>query len=1105
LAPANDILIGVVHRILGEPAPTGYGIGAGAIPPRVAGQASRDYLDVLIGVSGETAEELGLRYRLDLQRADPAVSSPVQENIATLLGLFRDSFQSEVDPFHTAPDVLNEDILGLRGRGPFFLEYGEWLAQSVFYPENNFSMLRNLGPDELIAYVGGTPSTDPLYDWVQRVVAVVTDIKKAVRWLSTGEYTLALNLLEDTQRRSSDLVDDRVSPSLVNPYDRTPAMNARKRLKITDKASLLKFERHLGTDWQQNQYFSGRNVDAVTAALVLYSNYFFWVWRSDALLATGRFSEAAVALEGLIDVAVGAADEDDPAGYAPGERALYVGGPLPYTYDRGDDTAGRRAVWVQGEDGAPTYDPWLGVTGIYALLHRVDLRFLQLRMGNVLLEWADALYRADDASLAARARELYKSVLWLHGEDPGISPYWPDNHVGELPVPPSMGSYTSAHRNPAVVSQISRARLGFTMLEAGLNYFGSTDDMVPIQRYRVLKDQADQFAALAVATEHDFLAAMSTIEQLSIDEMRTSNVLAKSRAQSSIAGEQRQIAEYNVAVAKQQVAEVQKQIDAKKAEIADHDSILGQFKDFADVASKTVKSMMGELKNTPVGDLGGQITSGIKAELGSSGASSEGLLGLGGGASMLAGYALIAYVGISTISSMTDAANKRDAELTRLETLTMPLAQGNVSAREHEVTIANLQAAIASADIELAQNMIAFNTQRLLNAEFWAAVGRVLQRVLRRYLDLGAWSAWLAERALAFEQNRSLRIVRMDYRVRAMQDVTGGELLQGDLGELEAARIAGERALVPFTYSFSLVEDFPLAFGALKTQGSCTFSTSEADLRSCFPGTYGHRARAVNTRFRTAKAGARARGTLANHGVSLSSTNEKLSSRALLRFPDAIAFSETHTDRLPDPRLIEILGSFEGSGMDTTWTLELDRSPGAGWWDSLVDVVVEVEGLAHYSESLRNVPVPAGPVHRFAMMSARHFAALDLASVKNHGHGTVTFDLRRFPSAPGEENRTVTNIAVLLPGAAGAAVNAHLHLDGPPNVDVDFVIPDAVALSNGEPLRLPGSVTPAAELNTVIGAAVDQLWQFELQATPGADYLGLVDVIVGIDYTADRL
>ena len=38
---------------------------------------------------------------------------------------------------------------------------------------------------------------------------------------------------------------------------------------------------------------------------------------------------------------------------------------------------------------------------------------------DALLAWAETLYRTDDAANLERARELYKAVMFLHGEDPG--------------------------------------------------------------------------------------------------------------------------------------------------------------------------------------------------------------------------------------------------------------------------------------------------------------------------------------------------------------------------------------------------------------------------------------------------------------------------------------------------------------------------------------------------------------------------------------------------------------------------------------------------------------------------------------------------------------
>ena len=90
----------------------------------------RKYLDYLIGISKLSARELGLRYRLNLERPDSVLSGRVQENIATLQGFYRDTFQCGKEPYPVIPDKL-------LGKAPFFLQYDEWLAQTgPFYGEN---------------------------------------------------------------------------------------------------------------------------------------------------------------------------------------------------------------------------------------------------------------------------------------------------------------------------------------------------------------------------------------------------------------------------------------------------------------------------------------------------------------------------------------------------------------------------------------------------------------------------------------------------------------------------------------------------------------------------------------------------------------------------------------------------------------------------------------------------------------------------------------------------------------------------------------------------------------------------------------------------------
>ena len=58
-------------------------------------------------------------------------------------------------------------------------------------------------------------------------------------------------------------------------------------------------------------------------------------------------------------------------------------------------------------------------------------------------------------------------------------------------------------------------------------------------------------------------------------------------------------------------------------------------------------------------------------------------------------------------------------------------------------------------------------------------------------------------------------------------------------------------------------------------------------------------------------------------------------------------------------------------------------------------------------------------------------------------------------------------------------------------------------MSNGLPLRLPGSTMPDRPLNAAIGASVEQRWSIKIEPSPGADLSGFVDVVLGVDYVAD--
>jgi hypothetical protein len=155
---------------------------------------------------------------------------------------------------------------------------------------------------------------------------------------------------------------------------------------------------------------------------------------------------------------------------------LYQQSTLPYTTLVGfDDTASYAEL-------VPLFhEPNLGMSGEFGrlVIAPFELRFFKLAQADVMLAWADQLYRNDDPSSIRRARELYKGVMFLHGDDPGIAPKFPRPGLHDL-VPafgdPIFWKYTD---NPAKVSQLTRARLALFQIEQGLNVYGYRDDMVP--------------------------------------------------------------------------------------------------------------------------------------------------------------------------------------------------------------------------------------------------------------------------------------------------------------------------------------------------------------------------------------------------------------------------------------------------------------------------------------------------------------------------------------------------------------------------------------------------------------------------------------------------
>jgi hypothetical protein len=634
--------------------------------------------------------------------------------------------------------------------------------------------------------------------------------------------------------------------------------------------------------------------------------------------------------------------------------------------------------------------------------------------------------------------------------------------------------------------------------------------MVPVLRYKPLKLAADLFAASAKSAQADFLQYQSRFEQATIEGWQTAAIVKKAEAGAGIAAEQIEIAKAGVAKAQEQVAAVKAQIEAKKKEIEDADSFFSQaeaffggMKDSLSGLASAAKGVMTD--SSAAGSVSGEQLLGMlgKSAGGASAAKEAMVATLGSGAALTLGFGAFAYYGYTSMEGMAEAAAKRTGDLQALVNVALPAAQAQVTLKERDVTIARFGQQIATAELDLARALDRFQRERFLNVGLWNQLAASAQRTMRRYVELGARAAWLAERALAFECNRPIDVIRLNYVPTAARGLTGADRLLLDLAELEANRLNGIRLTAPVKHTMSLARDFPLAFGRLKQTGRCSFHTRESTFQSAYPGTYAYRLRAVTVAAHDAD-GPPPRGMLRNLGASTVSREGGGTPKLLVRFPDALPLSEfrLHQDLwvygLPGETLLQ----FEGGGIETDWEIEFPVGANPKGLRSLADVMITFDMQAMYSQALATqiAAAPPAAVARALALAASVWDPAGLASLRDEAEpARIRFDLTRLALPAGETNRKITNLALLAVGKTTQSYAATIEAEGE-GAQAAFSIDNGLALSNAGPLLGAAAALP---LNAMTGRSVGQAFVVEVdRAGVQAELEALQDVVLWLEYSA---
>jgi hypothetical protein len=1150
--PVEALLVSILLSLLqADAAREGFGIQPAAIPAR--GTATdAEYLQTLIALSGVNTRELRNRLRVSFDREPGEQANPIGLNVEALLGLLADTYQTPIEPFPAVPPVVEGKPLIFgdhAGRAPYFLQYEEWYdRRRTFYPENIYDLRKTLPSFDLqyrtsIAAVKSQLKSDfpgqGYFDsysgelaksaaWIEQVYAVVDALNESFAKFDAELYDDAWKKLDEAAQGVSKALDDYESKWVVDRFlwwwsygawntveEQRISLKRRAKLHVTTEAEFVAFEAFFRTpvyllapaNYPADPILPEHREQAVARARSLF--LYFLCFAAYVVIPYARAAIAevradwatAIALLGrLSGYEVGVAELADNPGYAQGDwyPNLYERQTLPYT----------TAVGITRDEYTDLEPRFMETSAPELLEHRdkmalapFEQRFFKLAQGEVMLGWADELYRNDDPPSIRRARELYKGVLFMHGEDPELAP---DFNGGS----PGFGLWPGGwkyQQNPAKISQVARARLGYFQIEQGLNAYGFRDDAVPVLRYKPLKQAADLFAASAKSAERDFLDFQGRFEQSQIDAWQARALSKKAAASTGIATEHQEIAKFAVDRAKEQVAAVEAQIAAKQAEIADHDSFFGQWSDYISGIKDSIEGVIPIADKVVTAAGGSSSVQGgeFAAALGKNFSGGGGAGSLGTSLAPMVGFGVFAYVSYSSMSAMEAAAAKRGADLKALTDVALPAAKAQVRLKERDVAIAGYELQIAQADLEYAQTLLRFQAQRFLNATFWQRLAQLAARLMRRYVELGARTAWFAERALAFEQGRSLRIVRMNYLPSAMRGVTGADVLLADLAELEAHRLQGVRLTTPVKHTISLAREFPIEFGRLKKTGRSVLHTVEATLRAAYPGTFAYRIRAITVAAQD-RDGPPPRGVLRNGGVS-SFSGEDGKGRVLVRFPDALALSEF---RLHDDLFVyglpgETLLQFEGSGFDTDWELEFPPAANPKGLRTLADVLITFDMNASYSAALAAAAAARqpGPAMRSVVLAASIWdpKGFESLAAPSSGPAKITFDPSRVPLPKQEVGRKLANVAIICVGTTAHDYAAKLTATKAART-ASFTIDNGIALSNTGPLLGTGDPHP---LNALAGVALGQPFVLEIKRSGAgvkAELAKLYDVVVYLEY-----
>jgi hypothetical protein len=278
----------------------------------------------------------------------------------------------------------------------------------------------------------------------------------------------------------------------------------------------------------------------------------------------------------------------------------------------------------------------------------------------------------------------------------------------------------------------------------------------------------------------------------------------------------------------------------------------------------------------------------------------------------------------------------------------LDIAAQNIAISEIGVSIAQQQLGIAQINARFAADIVRFLNSRLLDSRRFAWMAGVARDNYRILLGYAVTAAWLAERALEFERQTEVNIIRFDYWRDTEHGLMGVDQLRVDIETLEKEKLVNETRKQQITRAISLAQLSPLELARFRATGTIYLTTLEEWFERDFPRQYLRLIKGVSVNVAALVPPTDSvKATLTLLGTTrtlLATSNDVYGPIEIRRPPETISISSplnatgVFTPLLPES---PYLNPFEGSGVEGNWLFEMSKASNPSLnYDAIADVQI---------------------------------------------------------------------------------------------------------------------------------------------------------------------